>query len=149
MHGGPRVLSETSHASHEASPGLRRSPHLSWLFVVLVSPTTVLPGCASFQSLPRYPPSTPGPTTRRSCEVELEGSAMVASPLRFKDRRDTDKAPVTPLNAPEDNREAPRGRVTVMGRTMELWLRPSDRGNIDRWECETGESQRIDCITSH
>ena len=74
---------------------------------------------------------------------------MVARPLRFRVRRDTDKAPDRPLRSPEENREALGGRVTVRGRTMDLWLRPSDRGNIDRWENETGKSKRIDCITSH
>ena len=29
------------------------SAHLSWLLAVLVSPTTELPGCASFHSLPK------------------------------------------------------------------------------------------------
>ena len=57
--------------------GQRWGAHLSWLEVVFVCPTTVLPGNASSHSFPTRLPSTPGPTTSRSLPL---GPAAAADP---------------------------------------------------------------------
>lgn len=61
-------------------------PHtdLSWLLALLVCATTRASGCASFQSLPAYEPSTPGPTINRSL---LPAAAITTATRRDADSR--------------------------------------------------------------